>query len=189
MIKNQKGIALLETLLILLILTIIGFGGYYVWNSQKQSDKSLSSAEKASQPTPVSNSNSASKKTLTIEEWGVKATYSSSVSLKYVLRDGDNNVAETSSQELDSAGCPNGGGLIARYTSNQAANEPGGHGMTASAFAKTLNTGEYGHVGDYYFFFEHSQFGCGDNGSSILQVQQETNDAAKNLLPDLQTSS
>jgi type II secretory pathway pseudopilin PulG len=81
MIKNQKGIALLETLLILLILTIIGFGGYYVWNSQKQTDKSLSSAEKASQTT--STAKSSAQKYLTIKEWGVKIKLSSTDSGAY----------------------------------------------------------------------------------------------------------
>lgn len=47
--KNQKGLALIETLLIILILVIIGFGGYYVWHSQKQSNSTLSTAASTSQ--------------------------------------------------------------------------------------------------------------------------------------------
>jgi type II secretory pathway pseudopilin PulG len=58
--KTQKGFALIESLLIVLILVIIGFGGYYVWNSQKQTDKSLSNAEKASQTTTNSTASNSS---------------------------------------------------------------------------------------------------------------------------------
>jgi hypothetical protein len=33
-LKNETGFALVETLLIILILAVIGFGGYYVWHTQ-----------------------------------------------------------------------------------------------------------------------------------------------------------
>jgi type II secretory pathway pseudopilin PulG len=49
--KDQEGMALIESLLIILILAIIGFGGYYVWHSQKQTDKTLDTVAKISQST------------------------------------------------------------------------------------------------------------------------------------------
>ena len=52
--KNQNGIALIETLLIILILVIIGFGGYYVYHSQKQTKGTLNTATKTSASMPVS---------------------------------------------------------------------------------------------------------------------------------------
>jgi type II secretory pathway pseudopilin PulG len=57
--KTQKGFALMEGLLIILILAIIGFGGYYVWNSQKNTNKSLNNADKASQSISAANSSAA----------------------------------------------------------------------------------------------------------------------------------
>lgn len=42
---NQSGIALIESLLIILIIAIIGFGGYYVYHSQKQTDNTLNGAK------------------------------------------------------------------------------------------------------------------------------------------------
>lgn len=51
--KTQKGFALVEGLLITLILVIIGFGGYYVWNTQKNTDKTNADTLKASQSTPA----------------------------------------------------------------------------------------------------------------------------------------
>jgi hypothetical protein len=47
--KKQNGFALIEGLLIILILAIIGFGGYYVWNTQKNTDKTSNDAISASQ--------------------------------------------------------------------------------------------------------------------------------------------
>lgn len=45
--NKQKGFSLVEGLLVILILTIIGFGGYYVWNRDK--DSTASNSETASQ--------------------------------------------------------------------------------------------------------------------------------------------
>ena len=47
----SEGFALIEGLLLVLILAVIGFGGYYVWNSQKNADKSLTQANQVSQST------------------------------------------------------------------------------------------------------------------------------------------
>lgn len=47
--KTQSGFALIEGLLIILILAIIGFGGYYVWHSQQQTNKTLDTAKNTSQ--------------------------------------------------------------------------------------------------------------------------------------------
>lgn len=43
---NQKGFALVETLLILIILAMIGGTGYYVWHSKQETNKSLVSSSK-----------------------------------------------------------------------------------------------------------------------------------------------
>jgi len=58
--KTQSGFALIEGLLIILILAVIGFGGYYVWNSQKQADKNNAEAVKVSQSAPTIAKNEAS---------------------------------------------------------------------------------------------------------------------------------
>jgi uncharacterized protein (UPF0333 family) len=47
--KTQKGFAALEALLILILVAIIGGTGYYVWHSQKQTDKTSTDTLKASQ--------------------------------------------------------------------------------------------------------------------------------------------
>ena len=37
--KNQKGFGLVEGILIVLVISALGFGGYYVWNQQQESQE------------------------------------------------------------------------------------------------------------------------------------------------------
>lgn len=53
--KSQRGFALIEGLLIILILVFLGFAGYYVWHTQKNTDKSSKNALSASQNTTSSS--------------------------------------------------------------------------------------------------------------------------------------
>jgi type II secretory pathway pseudopilin PulG len=46
---NQKGFSLVEGLLVVIALALVVFVGYYVWNTQKNTDKTLDAAAKASQ--------------------------------------------------------------------------------------------------------------------------------------------
>lgn len=48
---NQKGFTLVEGLLILLVLSVIGFGGYYVWSSRNTEDAPTQPAQKQSEKT------------------------------------------------------------------------------------------------------------------------------------------
>jgi Tfp pilus assembly protein PilE len=51
--KQQAGFTFVETLLVLIFIAIIGFTGYYVWHSQKNTSKTLDTAVKSSaQKTP-----------------------------------------------------------------------------------------------------------------------------------------
>jgi hypothetical protein len=47
--KSQKGFAIVEALLIVILLGIVGFTGYYVWHSKQQTDKTLNAANNSSQ--------------------------------------------------------------------------------------------------------------------------------------------
>lgn len=57
--KTQKGFALLETLLILIVIGILGAVGWYALHTKHQTDQILSQADKISQSTPAESSSAA----------------------------------------------------------------------------------------------------------------------------------
>jgi hypothetical protein len=67
---NQKGFGAVEGLLVLILISILGFTGYYVYHSQKSSDSSYKNAANVSSSTPTSSAN-ASKK-FVFKELGVE---------------------------------------------------------------------------------------------------------------------
>jgi hypothetical protein len=67
---NQKGFGAVEGLLILILLSILGFTGYYVYHSQQNTNKTYDTAAKAS-GTPSSNSKSSSNE-FVFKELGVQ---------------------------------------------------------------------------------------------------------------------
>lgn len=67
MFKYQKGFTVVEGLLIVLVLAVVGFGGYYVWNQNKdkQNSQSTPSAVSNNQAAQTSESNEPVKNTYT----------------------------------------------------------------------------------------------------------------------------
>lgn len=61
---NQKGFALVETLLILIILAIICGTGYYVCNSNKKANDTFNAASKSAKSSPAKNNNVENSKSL-----------------------------------------------------------------------------------------------------------------------------
>lgn len=51
--RRQKGFTVIETLLLLILLSIIGFAGYYVYHSKNNANSSYNDTAKASSSTPV----------------------------------------------------------------------------------------------------------------------------------------
>src|SRR5882757_3473616 len=47
-VHNQKGFSVVEGLLVLVALSIVGFTGYFVYNAQKNTDKTLTQTNQAS---------------------------------------------------------------------------------------------------------------------------------------------
>jgi competence protein ComGC len=47
-IKDQLGFSAVEGLLVILVVAVFGFGGYYVWHTQKDNNKSAVTASKSS---------------------------------------------------------------------------------------------------------------------------------------------
>jgi uncharacterized protein (UPF0333 family) len=75
--KQQLGFSVVEGLLITIIVAILGGVGWYVWNSQKEVDKTYSQTANSSvSPKSKNSTNSAaldsSPNYFVIKEWGVK---------------------------------------------------------------------------------------------------------------------
>lgn len=56
--KNQKGFSAVEGLLILIIVGLIGFTGWYVWQAKQNADKTLNAAATTASNTPKTIKNS-----------------------------------------------------------------------------------------------------------------------------------
>jgi hypothetical protein len=191
--KTQKGFALVEGLLILLILAVIGFGGYYVWHSQRQTDKSLTQANQVSQSTKTSSK--ASRTYFTIKEWGVRGSYDGSVNLKYKVFSNNPNGISFSSSEIEAANSTckvelssdaGYGGVVRRYLSSDKFLNPAGvdTGLTAEQEAAKMDKSGFGHVGNYYFFYEHPQGVCGQSQASI-DTEGQAQTAVKSIVANL----
>src|SRR6185312_10539783 len=53
MTRNQKGFGAIEGLLFLILLSILGFTGYYVWHTSKNANSTYNTAAKTSSGTPT----------------------------------------------------------------------------------------------------------------------------------------
>jgi len=108
-IKNQKGFAVIETALILVIVAIIGGTGYYVYHVNSKETKTLNTAQaadNATQPKSTTGKSQAQpQKYLTIKEWGVKLKLNSqSQDAYYVPTPKKPNSVYISSRKLDTFG-------------------------------------------------------------------------------------
>ncbi len=180
---NQKGFALVEGLLILVILAAIGGVGYYVYQANNDATDTQNAAQTAanSATPPKTKTNY-----VAIKEWSVRSPYDGKLDLSYTIKD---NGADFSSKQLSDAtngGCVGYGGHIVRYMPNE---EYGVGGETASQVAKDPNASvTYKVVGSYYYFFVHDQSLCpdiSDPNSAAAKLQSQTEDAVKALVPKL----
>lgn len=194
----------MESLLVVLILAVVGFAGYYVWHTRHESNKSSNAAtstpKSASEKSSSSTQSASPQNYLTIKEWGVRAPYSGKLTLEYKVTPAGSSgggawtdYASFSSVELDAKDqmCKEGadyGGVIERYksTDQYLAGDAGlDSGKTASQHAAELDKTTYGHVGDYYYFYHSPQAVCSADDTS-QNIESETHDAVLGLLPKLE---
>jgi len=87
----QLGIGSLETLLIIVILAIAGFAGWYVYESNKKANNSYSNASQVSNSQVASSKSKPAATTFTFKEYGVKITLPDSLKgLSYTAKQIDN---------------------------------------------------------------------------------------------------
>lgn len=195
---NQKGLAVIEGILILAIVGIIAGAGYFVYQAQNKAKDTLDKASQTSQSAipKKKTASTTTPKSLELKEWKVKGSYDSKVSLTYELTaEGDSSLPSYiyfSSHELDAVGpmCVGGhyGGAIDRYKSNDhfmlGDSSSEDSGKTAAEYAATLDAGSYGHVGDYYYFYQSPQAACSDSPGA-QDTQGDTQKAVKQFISSL----
>lgn len=106
--KKQSGFAVIETLLIFIIITVIGGTGYYVWHTKNQTDNSLNKTAAISQnnintvqkPTVINSGDTLVDGYLNIKEWGVRLKITSQISDIYYTISGSDALLDLKS--LDS---------------------------------------------------------------------------------------
>lgn len=168
--KTQSGFALVESLLIILILVIIGFGGYYVWHSQKQTNKTLDTAATTSQKAAsAAASNTSSQKYLTIKEWGVKVPLTDADSDAYYLIKSDlPNVAYLSLEKYKNTECSADNTTLAayfRFTKDET--DPLGGQTYFSERPDSVK------IGSYYYSVNHPQAACSTTSSDGEPTQAD----------------
>lgn len=151
--KTQSGFALVESLLIILILVIIGFGGYYVWHSQQQTNKTLSTAASTSQKAASTEaSNASAQKYLTIKEWGIKFTADKNSQDAYFEFDDDtHNYMNVDSKDIDALKTYNGESCKGEYVAKMARYAKDDPALTSEGIDAAI--GERKAVGNYVYTF------------------------------------
>ncbi len=194
---NQKGFAAVEAVLLVVILAMLGGTGYYIWHANKTASTTYDTASKISESSSsqkASNKATSSAQSFPIKEWKVQAKYSGDQKLHYIFENDSLGYTSAlfSSDALDAADplCKNGayGGVITRYKSSDKFLAGDGEidsGMTAAQTAASLQPGQYGHVGDYYYFYTSPQGFCAE---AAQDIQTKTMDDVKALLPKLEAT-
>jgi len=185
MVKNQKGFAILETFLILVILGVIGGISWYAIHTKHQTDKILSQADKISQGTPITSNTKSPQSSvsnipgyLDIKEWGVKIKLSSNLSdIHYLFNDNQVSLHLKSVDSLhkqDGSACSTAESnlmLLSRMTSQQYNDY-----LSSSGFENVAPR-----VGDYYYIgvAPDGQILCtysatGQNLSSLVSEKRQS---------------
>lgn len=168
---GRQGFAVVETLLVVVIAAILGGTGYYVYHANKKTGDTLTSASQAANSSAAHKTKGAAPKDkkgveaakpklkyLTINEWGVRIPYTGSDTYSYKLDNSGVSIEVISADLAARYGCKDfGAGLIARFKPGETVYPDGG--STAAQLAASDPT-HWGHVGDYYYGYQHDQAAC-----------------------------
>lgn len=193
--KNEKGFSAVEGLLIILVVAVIGFGGYYVWHTQHKAKPTVAittksatkpaTSTKTTTPTPT-------QKYITISAWGVRVPYSGSDTLsasgQTCTENGDAagdtinlgcSVDVTSQNLANSVGsCQSTRatgkvGYFYRMGANDNYQETDGSGFEPVVQWAAANPGQYTQIGSYYYAF--AEIGAAWGGQGAVSINTSTN--------------
>ena len=206
--KNQKGFHALEALLILVLVGIIAGTGWYVWQSNKKTNKTLSEASSVKYSQPTKKQTTSSKSTIStqtntqlfvIKEWGVKAPHSGNLTL--TIQSIDNQSVVVSSKELlahpDATGCigpKSTNFVIQRYGPNEYTTDDrtGGSGDKTASQEYAAGTSFLGNklvkVGNYYYLYQLTEAPCAQSVYEQNSYFVQTDQVFKALVPKLEAA-
>lgn len=100
---NRNGFTLVEGLLIVLVIAVLGFGGYFVW-SKSHTKKTVTTTSSTTSSNSTSSNNSSDTKTasLDVKEWGLSLKYAPN-GITLVYKVGGPNLIYVSSEQLGKA--------------------------------------------------------------------------------------
>jgi hypothetical protein len=155
--KNEKGFSLVEGLLVVLIVTVIGFAGWYVLNANKNVSTVKSDKQDTATTSEDKDTNTTSQsKFFEIKELGVKFEQGDDLEGLYYHLGNDGKTAYFSLEELKSTDCAadkTAQVALNRYTEQDFEQD----GPTAALKQNAKK------IGDYYYFSMGGQAACSED--------------------------
>jgi hypothetical protein len=210
--RQQQGVTVVEALLIIIVIALVGFAGWFVYHKEhKTTDSSKGTAPHTASVTnfeeckqsagskmletapeqcvtkdgkKFTDTGSQSQKYLAITEWDVKIPYSGSDTFTYQLKGSTQSAVTVISKNLaDKYGCINyGAGTLSRLLATDASDAEG-H-TVAQRYASDPSA--YTKLGNYYYGFTHDQAEC---NNAPINEQNAANDAVKAALTKIQAAN
>lgn len=167
--RAQSGFGAIEALLILILLTVVGFTGYYVYHSQKNSNSSYNNAAQSSSSTPATASSS---NKFVFKELGIQMTLNDRLKgLRYRTDSGNLYITDST---YDAA--------INKCSDSQQSNEIGGGytaiGKTDGQYPADANPIQDGILLKQFTNFYVTYGVPNGNGCSDLSQSQNLHDVA-----------
>ncbi len=179
---GSKGFGAIEAVLIFVVVAILSFVGWYVWNqSQKQNETSQpQSSAQVTDSAQESENSDKSGTSLIIEEWGVQIDLTDNIKdANYTIGDEINGfqIAYLSTDTLDKNATEkcksvNSDGSSFQGIERSLATAKDATGNTSAELA-TNNPDSYKKIGDYVYWFYHgnAQPCSEENGSKMTDFQ------------------
>lgn len=201
--KSQKGFGLVPVLLILILVSVVGSTGYYVYNQQNnnKTDKSEVAGDVIAEETPISTPTPTAtmspvtgtqpantQKYLFIKEWGVKiAMPNSTYTMEYRMGSNGRTLDLVSSEQKaigGTCGMFDFARLHLRLVKNS---EP----VTDEIEQAHLSNSEYVKIGDdkYYFVSDYSGGSCNPNDRQGQPISDQEKAANAKILEVSKTLS
>jgi len=167
--KKQNGFSAVIVLLSILVVTAIGFTGYYVWNTQQDKKEDTSTTQPAvagAEETAATTEQTAeqapqdTQKYLVIEEWGVKIAMPGSEKATYLFY---KPAAGTETQSLIGIDYNSS---VSAYAKSDALTDKNCSKLGVTMYRTTQkpdDSWQNKKVGDYYFVATGSPAMCSDN--------------------------